>query len=70
MTLRRVRADAKAGRARQARLDAGLTQEEIAEAIGVDQSTVSSWELGRRRPRGPAGLRYAHVLKKLAEASR
>jgi transcriptional regulator with XRE-family HTH domain len=29
----------------------GLTQEEAAARTGTDQGTVSSWELGKRRPR-------------------
>jgi putative transcriptional regulator len=31
----------------------GLTQEQLGEAVGVDQSTVSNWENGQT-PRGPA----------------
>lgn len=30
------------------------TQRQIADAVDVDQSTVSDWETGRSRPRGPA----------------
>ena len=29
----------------------GLTQERMAELLGIDQSTVSSWEVGRSSPR-------------------
>lgn len=32
------------------RLEQGLTQEALAEALGVDHNTVSRWELGRRSP--------------------
>lgn len=35
------------------RADLGLTQAELGEAVGVDQSTVSNWENGSA-PRGPA----------------
>jgi DNA-binding transcriptional regulator YiaG len=31
----------------------GVTQAQLADALGVDQSTVSNWENGQR-PRGPA----------------
>ncbi|MGZ2449624.1 DNA-binding transcriptional regulator YiaG [Rhizobium ruizarguesonis] len=31
----------------------GITQAQLADAMGVDQSTVSNWENGQR-PRGPA----------------
>lgn len=34
-----------------AREKSGLTQKEVAERIGVDQSAVSLWETGKTRPR-------------------
>lgn len=41
----------KIGRAiRQAREDAGLTQDELAKRIGTHQPNVSMWEAGMRRP--------------------
>jgi transcriptional regulator with XRE-family HTH domain len=36
-----------AKRFRESRLKAGLTQEELAQAIGVTNRTVSAWETGR-----------------------
>jgi transcriptional regulator with XRE-family HTH domain len=36
-----------AKRFRESRLKAGLTQEELAHAIGVTNRTVSAWETGR-----------------------
>ena len=36
-------------RLRQARLDAGLTQAQVAEKLGVRQTLVSKVELGERR---------------------
>lgn len=33
-----------------ARVNAGLTQQEAANAIGVDKSTLLSWEKGRTSP--------------------
>lgn len=33
----------------QARLDAGLSAKELAEKLGVDTTTVSNWESGRRQ---------------------
>jgi len=47
------------------RADLGLTQAELGEAVGVDQSTISNWENGSS-PRGPA----RKLLKKLACESR
>jgi putative transcriptional regulator len=32
----------------------GLTQSQFAELLGVDQSTISTWERGVNIPRGPA----------------
>lgn len=32
----------------------GLRQEDIAEGVGVAQPTVSNWEAGHKRLRGPA----------------
>ena len=37
---------------RAARVDANLTQEQAAEAIGVRQNTISRWELGTSVPSG------------------
>lgn len=45
-----------------ARKKAGLTQKELAEKLGVDQSAVSFWETGKRAPRGGRLLRLADVL--------
>jgi len=66
LLLRRMREDALSGKARQARIDAGLSQAEIAAVAGVNQTTIALWELGRRRPRGEAALRYARLLRRLA----
>lgn len=40
----------------------GMTQAQLGEAVGVDQSTVSNWENGAA-PRGPA----RKLLQRLAE---
>ncbi len=36
---------------RQLRQERGWSQLEVAVRVGVEQSAVSDWELGRRRPR-------------------
>lgn len=46
-----------------ARINAGLSQSEVARRIGVDQSSVSCWEAGKRMPR-------AIMLVKMAELYR
>ena len=40
----------------------GLTQAELAAAIGVSTSAVGNWEAGLRRPRYESLLRLARVL--------
>ena len=35
----------------------GLTQEELAEQIGVTVKTINNWENGRNRPAGKRALR-------------
>lgn len=32
----------------------GLTQEQLASAMGISVHTLRNWEQGRRRPKGPA----------------
>ncbi|MFC0602268.1 helix-turn-helix transcriptional regulator [Streptomyces palmae] len=49
------------------RLAAGLTQEDVADAIGVKRLTVVRWELGQAHPRRPQREAYIHLLKRLAE---
>ena len=39
-----------ANRITQARADSGLSEKELAEKLGVDKTTVSNWESGRRQP--------------------
>lgn len=34
-----------------ARVNANLTQQELAEAVGVTTQTINSWENGRREPK-------------------
>lgn len=60
---------------KQWRLDAGLTQDELAARLGVKQQTISDWESGRARPtvtRAPDIARHLGVdqgtfLEALAE---
>jgi DNA-binding transcriptional regulator YiaG len=51
--------------ARRLRQRAGLTQQQIAEAIGVSRFAVCHWETGVRQPRGPAARLYLAVLRRL-----
>lgn len=51
----------------QLRLAAGLTQQEVADAVGVKRLAVARWELGQTHPRRPHRRVYMHLLKRLAE---
>jgi transcriptional regulator with XRE-family HTH domain len=48
------------------RKNAGLTQHDIAEIVGVDRAAVTRWESGLRAPRGANALAYAGLLERLA----
>lgn len=61
---------ARSGRGAAIRVGAGLSQVELGAACGVSGSAVSLWESGERRPRGKAAVRYANLLKLLAENNR
>ncbi|MFJ2847013.1 helix-turn-helix transcriptional regulator [Streptomyces griseofuscus] len=51
----------------QLRLAAGLTQQDIADAVGVKRVAVARWESGQVHPRRPHLTAYIHLLKGLAE---
>ncbi|MFD7095797.1 helix-turn-helix transcriptional regulator [Streptomyces xanthophaeus] len=50
----------------QLRLAAGLTQAEVAEAIGVKRLAVARWEAGATQPHRENRRAYAHLLRRLA----
>lgn len=54
--------------ARALRSDAGLTQAQMASALGVDRATISRWESGSVRPRSSHRVTYADLLSQLREA--
>ena len=45
----------------------GLTQAQVAEALGVTPGAVSGWEKGRYQPRGTVREEYAELLRLIAE---
>lgn len=51
---------------RMLRVNAGLSQQQVADALGVRRPTVSRWETGARSPRGSALDAYLGVLRRLA----
>ncbi|MFZ3475501.1 telomere-associated protein Tap [Streptomyces sp. 4.24] len=46
---------------------AGLSQDQIAQALSVRRETVTSWETGRTAPRPPKRAAYARLLNGLAD---
>lgn len=46
-----------------ARLAAGLTQAQLAEAVGCSEQTINRWEHGLFIPRGANLLKLAETLK-------
>lgn len=49
------------------RQKSGLTQAEVAEAIGVTPGAVKHYEAGRRRPRGENLARYSEAVEEMAK---
>ena len=47
---------------RTARIAAGMTQQQLADSLGVAQQSVTRWETGEREPRVSTLKRIAAVL--------
>lgn len=58
---------AASGAGRSVRLAAGLSQRDIARALGVTQGTVLRWERGEAHPRLEVAARYALLLQELSK---
>lgn len=52
-------------RLRIARRHAGISQEELAESIGVSQSRVAAWEAGVSHPRGGELIEVAKLIEEV-----
>lgn len=52
---------------RHLRERAGLSQEQLAQALGVGRTAVTRWETGAREPRPAVRLDYIEILERLAE---
>lgn len=46
----------------KARLKAGFTQKQLADAIGVGQTQIANWESGFRKPKMDALIRIGNAL--------
>lgn len=51
--------------ARAIRLAAGVTQDEVAQALGITRVTVARWECAMRAPRGELRDAYVELLDRL-----
>jgi transcriptional regulator with XRE-family HTH domain len=66
----RVRLDLPPPEQRRALREAAeLTQQELADVIGVSKQAISHWETGIRTPRGAFLGRYVEALRTLREAA-
>ncbi len=59
----------RTGLARELRERAGLSQIEIARALGTDVSSVCKWETDKRKPTGVAGVAYLEFVATLVETA-
>jgi transcriptional regulator with XRE-family HTH domain len=48
---------------RRARDDSGMTQRDLADAIGVAQASVAQWETGKAAPRPEKVVTLEHILE-------
>jgi HTH-type transcriptional regulator/antitoxin MqsA len=55
---------------RALRITAGLSQEHLANELGVSRAAISRWETGDRSPRGQNRVAYAAALRELQELAR
>jgi transcriptional regulator with XRE-family HTH domain len=67
LTIVRVRAWLRSGRAREIRRRAGLSQGDVARVLGTTYSQVCRWETGKAVPVRGAVLRLAELYGKLEE---
>ncbi|MGW3416495.1 helix-turn-helix domain-containing protein [Streptomyces phaeochromogenes] len=65
LRLVQLRAAISRGETRELRVAARLSISEMADACGVDQSTLWRWEQGKRLPRGEHAVRYADLVDSL-----
>ena len=53
-----------AERIKEARLERGLTQVQLAEIVGVSDASIQMYEIGQRIPRDSVKVKLAEVLGK------
>jgi transcriptional regulator with XRE-family HTH domain len=70
LTVARVRSWLRAGRARAIRRRAGMSQADVARAIGTDTSRISRWESATTVPVHDSALRLARLYDNLEKIIR
>jgi transcriptional regulator with XRE-family HTH domain len=70
LAVARVRSWLRTGRARAIRKRAGLSQADVAKAVGTDHPQVSRWESGLYAPVRGTALRLALLYDGLEEIAR
>lgn len=63
----RIRAELKAGAAREARIASGASGADVARVLGVTRQAVFYWETGRNVPSVAHALAYGRLLAALAK---
>lgn len=53
--------------AKAIRMAAGVSQQRLADELGVHRVSVARWELGQRRPRGRLLVSYGALLDQLQQ---
>lgn len=48
----------------------GLSQEQLAEKLGVSQESVSQWENGKKRPSKPVAMLFLRLRQEICDAAR
>lgn len=59
----------RSGQARALRRAAGLSQADVAAAVGGSPAAICRWENGSRQPFGSAGRRYLRFVASLVRAA-
>lgn len=70
LRIARAKRFAASGEGRRIRKEAGLSQPQLADPIGVDPATLCRWESGKRSPRGEAALLWLDLLEELDRLQR
>lgn len=68
--LARLRRFVRTGEAEGLRERAGLSQVEVAAAVGTSNVTIHRWESGTRVPHGAPALAYWRLLQQLMRSER